>query len=49
MLGGLGKFSITKREARMGRNPATGASIEIPAKRVVKFKEFSSFSEALNH
>lgn len=35
---GLGKFVVEKRKARMGRNPATGESIKIPAKKVVKFK-----------
>lgn len=35
---GLGKFSVAKRKSRKGRNPATGATITIPAKKVVKFK-----------
>lgn len=35
---GLGKFSVAKRKARQGRNPATGETITIPAKKVVKFK-----------
>lgn len=35
---GFGTFSISKRAARTGRNPKTGAAIKIPAKRVVKFK-----------
>jgi len=34
---GLGKFKVVKRKARMGRNPATGEPIKIPAKTVVKF------------
>ena len=33
---GLGKFKVVKRKARMGRNPATGEPIKIPAKTVVK-------------
>ena len=33
----LGKFRVAKRKARMGRNPATGEPIKIPAKTVVKF------------
>lgn len=37
-LPGLGKLVKKRREARMGRNPATGASIQIPAKTVVKFR-----------
>jgi DNA-binding protein HU-beta len=35
---GLGKLQKKHRDARMGRNPATGASISIPAKTVVKFR-----------
>ena len=33
----LGKFKVQRRKARMGRNPATGEPIKIPAKTVVKF------------
>jgi len=36
-LKGLGKFKVVKRKARMGRNPATGEPIKIPAKTVVRF------------
>ncbi len=35
---GLGKLVLVNRKARLGRNPATGAEIKIPAKRVVKFR-----------
>jgi DNA-binding protein HU-beta len=35
---GLGKLVLQAREARTGRNPATGESIQIPAKTVVKFR-----------
>lgn len=35
---GLGKLVLVNRKARMGRNPATGEAIKIPAKRVVKFR-----------
>jgi len=35
---GIGKLVIVDRKARMGRNPATGATIHIPAKRVLKFR-----------
>lgn len=35
---GLGKLQKKHRDARMGRNPATGESISIPAKTVVKFR-----------
>lgn len=37
-LPGLGKLLKKHREARMGRNPATGQEIKIPAKTVVKFR-----------
>jgi DNA-binding protein HU-beta len=45
VLVGFGTFSISKRSARKGRNPKTGKTIAIPARKVVKFragKEFSS-------
>lgn len=35
---GLGKLVLVNRKARVGRNPATGATINIPAKKVVKFR-----------
>ncbi len=35
---GFGSFSVSTREARTGRNPQTGKPIDIPAKKVVKFK-----------
>ena len=35
---GLGILQVRKRAARMGRNPATGESIKIPAKKVLKFR-----------
>jgi DNA-binding protein HU-beta len=35
---GFGTFSITERAGRAGRNPATGESMTIPAKKVVRFK-----------
>lgn len=35
---GFGNFSTAERKARTGRNPQTGAPLEIPAKTVVKFK-----------
>lgn len=44
-LPGMGKFSKTNRKARIGRNPATGESINIPAKTVVKFKLAKAFQE----
>ena len=35
---GFGTLSVTKRPARQGRNPSTGKTIKIAAKKVVKFK-----------
>ena len=35
---GIGKLIVVKRKARMGRNPATGEAIKIPAKTVLKFR-----------
>ncbi len=35
---GLGKLVLSNRKARQGRNPQTGESIKIPARRVVKFR-----------
>lgn len=37
-LPGFGTFSVTKRKARIGRNPQTGKEIKIPAAKVAKFK-----------
>jgi Bacterial nucleoid DNA-binding protein len=37
-LPGLGKLVLVNRKARIGRNPATGETIKIPAKKVVKFR-----------
>jgi DNA-binding protein HU-beta len=37
-LPGIGKLVLVNRKARMGRNPATGEAIKIPAKKVVKFR-----------
>jgi len=35
---GIGKLVLVDRAARMGRNPSTGETIQIPAKKVVKFR-----------
>ena len=34
---GFGTFTVTRRRARTGRNPQTGAPLQIPARRVVRF------------
>ncbi|MGB0732449.1 MAG: HU family DNA-binding protein [Pontibacterium sp.] len=44
----IGKFSVSKRAARTGRNPQTGAPIEIPASNGVRFKATKALKEALN-
>ena len=44
ILVGFGTFSVTKRAARKGRNPQTGKEINIPAKKVVKFKAGAELS-----
>lgn len=46
-INGLGKLVKVNRAARMGRNPATGASIQIPAKTVVKFRVAKAAKEAV--
>ena len=44
---GIGKLVKVNRKARMGRNPATGATIKIPAKTVVKFRVAKAAKEAV--
>lgn len=45
---GFGSWSVSKRAARDGRNPQTGKTIKIPAKRVVKFKAGAELSNAVS-
>lgn len=45
---GFGTFSVQTRKAREGRNPATGATIKIPAKKIVKFKAGSELAKSVN-
>lgn len=45
---GFGSFSVSKREARKGRNPQTGKEIQISAKNVVKFKAGAELSDTVN-
>ena len=44
---GVGKLVLVNRKARMGRNPATGEAIKIPAKRVLKFRVAKAAKEAV--
>lgn len=46
-LPGLGKLVLVNRAARIGRNPATGEQIQIPAKRVVKFRVAKACKDAV--
>lgn len=45
---GFGTFSISNRAARTGRNPQTGATIKIAAKKVAKFKAGKALSTTVN-
>ena len=45
---GFGTFSVRHRAAREGRNPQTGATIQISAKNVVKFKAGADLSSSVN-
>jgi len=44
---GFGKFSVTHRKARTGRNPATGATIQIAASKAPKFSAGAAFKKAV--
>jgi len=45
---GFGKFSVTKRGARTGRNPATGAALKIKASKAPKFSAGATLKGAVN-
>jgi DNA-binding protein HU-beta len=45
---GFGTFSIRRRDARAGRNPRTGESVQVPPRHTVIFKAGKSFRELLN-
>src|SRR5277367_3170131 len=47
VLPGIGRLVRVDRKARMGRNPATGESIKIPAKKVVKFRVAKSAKDSI--
>jgi DNA-binding protein HU-beta len=46
-LPGLGKLVLVQRKARTGRNPATGETIQIKAKKVVKFRVAKAAKDAI--
>ena len=45
---GFGTFTVSKRAARKGRNPSTGAEIRIPASKVAKFSAGAKLKKAVN-
>jgi DNA-binding protein HU-beta len=48
VLPGFASLSVKKRAARTGRNPSTGKSIDIPARKVVQFKAGTILKERVN-
>lgn len=46
-LNNLGTFTLSHRDARMGRNPATGEQVQIAAKTSIKFKATKSLADAV--
>ncbi len=44
---GFGSFAVSTRSARTGRNPQSGAPIQIPSKKVVKFKPGAELTDAI--
>lgn len=46
-IAGLGILQVSKRAARMGRNPATGETIKIPAKKKIAFRAAKELKEAV--
>jgi DNA-binding protein HU-beta len=47
-IAGFGKFSVSDRSAREGRNPATGETIQIAASKAAKFSAASALKKSLN-
>lgn len=45
---GFGSFSVSQRSAREGRNPQTGATIQIPLRKTVKFKAGKTLKDSVN-
>ncbi|TPW32892.1 DNA-binding protein HupB [Pararhizobium mangrovi] len=45
---GFGNFSVSRREASKGRNPSTGAAVDIPARNVPKFTAGKGLKDAVN-
>lgn len=47
-IAGFGSFKVARRDARKGRNPQTGAQIDIPARNVPKFSPGKALKDAVN-
>ena len=47
-LAGFGKFSVSHRAARQGRNPSTGQTIQIPASKAAKFSAAAALKKRVN-
>ena len=45
---GFGNFSVSRREASTGRNPSTGAEVQIPARNVPKFTAGKGLKDSVN-
>ena len=48
LIPGIGTFSVIQKAARLGRNPKTGDSVEIPARKTVKFKATKTLADSVN-
>ena len=48
-LNGFGTFSVSERKARAGRNPQTGATIQIAAKKAPSFKAYKTLKDRVNN
>ena len=48
LLSGFGKFNVKKKPARRGRNPQTGSTLMLDARRVVTFKASGKFKKIVN-
>jgi len=46
---GFGSFRTRQRRSRVGRNPKTGARVEVPAKRIPFFKPSKELKDVVNH
>ena len=47
-IAGFGTFAVSRRAARVGHNPQTGAAVQIPARNAVTFKAGSALKDAVN-